>query len=65
MNAMSRALADLSSVNRHGGAGMALIEQRVDLNDNRYQRSYLTEKGRGLVRRVGEAMAHRPMARAA
>ena len=65
MNAMSRALADLSSVNRHGGAGMGLIEQRTDLHDSRYQRSVLTEKGRGLVRRIGDAMKPRVVARAA
>jgi hypothetical protein len=39
VNSMSRQLADLSDCNRHGGAGMGLIQQRVDLQDGRYQRS--------------------------
>src|ERR1700682_4637336 len=36
--AMSRLLFDLSERNRHGGAGLGLIEQRVELADRRYMR---------------------------
>jgi DNA-binding MarR family transcriptional regulator len=65
INSMSRQLADLSDTNRHGGAGMGLIQQRVDLQDGRYQRSTLTVKGGALVRTITGAMQPRPMARAA
>jgi DNA-binding MarR family transcriptional regulator len=49
--ALSRQLADLSDVNRHGGVGLGLVESRVEIHDRRYTRTVLTEKGRALVRR--------------
>ena len=53
---MSRQLADLSDINRYGAPGLALIEQRVDIQDNRYMRSRLTVKGQALVRQIAAAM---------
>jgi DNA-binding MarR family transcriptional regulator len=51
-SAASRILADLSSTNKMGGVGLGLIEQRVDDQDQRYMRSYLSERGRELVRKM-------------
>jgi DNA-binding MarR family transcriptional regulator len=62
---MSRSLADLSSVNRYGAPGLGLIEQRVDIQDNRFMRSRLTEKGRTLVGQIANAMVRRPIKAAA
>jgi DNA-binding MarR family transcriptional regulator len=53
---MSRQLADLSDVNRYGAPGLGLIEQRVDIQDNRFMRSRLTVKGQSLVRQIAGAM---------
>jgi DNA-binding MarR family transcriptional regulator len=58
MATMSRQLSDLTTVNRYGAIGLGLIEQRFDLDDQRYQRSYLTTKGVAFSRRVAMAMRH-------
>jgi DNA-binding MarR family transcriptional regulator len=50
--ATSRMLMDLSRRNKFGGAGLGLIEQRVDDHDPRYMRNYLSEPGRALVRKM-------------
>jgi DNA-binding MarR family transcriptional regulator len=63
--ALSRQLQDLSDVNRHGGIGLGLVESRVELTDRRYTRIRLTEKGRGVVRKIAGAMQGRRMAQAA
>jgi DNA-binding MarR family transcriptional regulator len=54
--AISRQLADLSDVNRYGGTGFGLVEQRVEIHDRRYTRTRLTEKGRAIVRRMASEM---------
>jgi DNA-binding MarR family transcriptional regulator len=58
----SRLLMDLSRRNKFGGVGLGLIEQRVDDNDTRYMRNYLSETGRALVRKM---VGNRPVKAAA
>jgi DNA-binding MarR family transcriptional regulator len=58
-SAASRLLADLSSVNKIGGAGLGLVEQRVDDMDGRYMRSYLSDNGRALVSKIVAEMDRR------
>jgi len=58
-SAVSRLLDDLSDVNSFGGAGHGLIDRRVDDHDQRYQRAYLSAKGRALVRQIAGAMDRR------
>jgi DNA-binding MarR family transcriptional regulator len=53
--ALSRVLADLSQVNRAGGIGLGLVEQRSESTDHRIQTSRLTEKGKAMVRRIAAA----------
>jgi DNA-binding MarR family transcriptional regulator len=53
---LSRVLADLSAVNRNGGAGLGLVEQRSESSDRRIQTSRLTEKGKAMVRRIAAAL---------
>ena len=63
--ALSRQLADMGQTNRHGGVGLGLVEQRVEIHDRRYTRTVLTEKGGALVRRIASEMQGRRMAQAA
>jgi DNA-binding MarR family transcriptional regulator len=64
-SATSRLLADLSHKNKFGGTGLGLINQRVDDFDARYMRSYLSEKGRALVRQIAGEMDRRTVRAAA
>src|SRR5712664_182373 len=41
----SRHLSDLGEIDRYHNDGYNLVEQRVDVTDRRYRRSYLTAKG--------------------
>jgi DNA-binding MarR family transcriptional regulator len=58
---LSRVLADLSDVNRNGGAGRGLVEQRSESTDRRIQTSRLTEKRKGMVRRIAAALKPVPV----
>jgi DNA-binding MarR family transcriptional regulator len=62
---LSRVLADLSNVNRNGGAGLGLVEQRSETSDRRIQTSRLTEKGKVIVRRIAAALKPAPVGMAA
>jgi DNA-binding MarR family transcriptional regulator len=53
---LSRVLADLSAINRNGGAGLGLVEQRSESTDRRIQTSRLTEKGKAMVWRIAAAL---------
>jgi DNA-binding MarR family transcriptional regulator len=62
---LSRILADLGTVNRNGGAGLGLVEQRSESTDRRIQTSRLTEKGKAKVRRIAAALKPVPVRMAA
>jgi hypothetical protein len=64
-SATGRLLADLTLVNKFGGVGLGLVEQRVDDFDQRHMRSYLSEKGRALVRQIVAEMDRRQAREAA
>jgi DNA-binding MarR family transcriptional regulator len=51
----------LSNVNRNGGAGLGLVDQRSESNDRRIQTSRLTEKGKAMVRRIAAALKPVPV----
>jgi hypothetical protein len=38
------------TINRYGAPGLGLVEQRFDIQDNRFMKSRLTAKGVSLVR---------------
>jgi|GraSoi_2013_40cm_1033754.scaffolds.fasta_scaffold29948_3 DNA-binding MarR family transcriptional regulator len=42
---MSRHITDLGEQNRYRTSGYELVEQKIDPNDRRYRRAYLTAKG--------------------
>jgi DNA-binding MarR family transcriptional regulator len=62
---LSRILADLSDINRNGGAGLGLVEQRSESSDRRIQTSRLTEKGKAMVRRIAAGLKPAPVRMAA
>jgi hypothetical protein len=56
---LSRVLADLSNVNRNGGAGLGLVEQQNESTDRRIQTSRLPRKA--MVRRIAAALKPVPV----
>jgi DNA-binding MarR family transcriptional regulator len=53
---LSRIMSDLGTINRNGGAGLGLVEQRSESTDRRIQTFRLTEKGKAMVRRIAAAL---------
>jgi DNA-binding MarR family transcriptional regulator len=52
----SRHISDLGEQNRRREAGHKLVEQKMDVNDRRYRRAWLTPKGYGVRARILRAL---------
>ncbi len=59
ITALSRNLADLSSLTSKKRPGPGLVESRVDPMNLRLRRLFMTPKGRRLVKRIDRALAGR------